>query len=122
MYVKRREIWTKCETDEEIHKAMLGAVDSGTDLIFEIYENTDCTGHGIEFNVKNPAYAKAFVDIDRFSYQLIEHIESRKSYDKEDWLIIAVTDHGGKGTGHGGQSVYERTVSLRQTRILSEKR
>lgn len=106
MYVKRREIWTKCETD----------------LIFGIYENTDCTGHGIEFNVKNPAYAKAFVDIDRFSYQLIEHIESRKSYDKEDWLIIAVTDHGGKGTGHGGQSVYERTVSLRQTRILSEKK
>ena len=104
--------WTKCETDEEIQKAMLGAVDSDTDLIFGIYENTDCTGHGISFNVENPAYAKAFVDIDRFAYQLIEHIESRETYKDEDWLIIAVTDHGGKGTGHGGQSVYERTIFL----------
>jgi arylsulfatase A-like enzyme len=29
-------------------------------------------------------------------------LKNRKNYGDEDWLILVSSDHGGKGTGHGG--------------------
>ena len=43
---------------------------------------------------------------------IIEAIESRPNYDKEDWLIIITSDHGGIEDEHGGPSMDERITFI----------
>lgn len=78
------------------------------DFVFVIYENTDSAGHDFGFSYNNPIYKNAFNKKDAYGYELIKAIESRETYDSEDWLIIVTSDHGGFGTGHGHASIQER--------------
>ncbi len=78
------------------------------DFVFVIYENTDSAGHDFGFSFNNPIYKNGFKTEDAYGYELIKAIESRETYDSEDWLIIVTSDHGGIGTGHGGASIQER--------------
>ncbi len=34
--------------------------------------------------------------------QVVDAMKARKTFDKEDWLVLVTADHGGKGTNHGG--------------------
>jgi hypothetical protein len=43
---------------------------------------------------------------------LVRAIRSRKSYAREDWLILVSTDHGGSHTGHGKNVPQHRTIFL----------
>ncbi len=78
------------------------------DFVFIIYENTDSAGHDFGFSFNNPIYKNAFNKKDAYGYEVIKAIESRETYAAEDWLIIVTSDHGGFGTGHGGESIQER--------------
>lgn len=113
--------WTECETDLEMHQAMLGAIDNNTDLIFGIYENPDYIGETTGFGNENYQYIKAVTDTDRFVYELIEAIENRETYASEDWLIMIVADHGGRDKTHGGQSVYEKMIFMASNKPIIEK-
>ena len=59
-----------------------------------------------------PNYVEAFKGCDHDAIEVIRAIESRTTYDEEDWLIIITSDHGGRGTRHGGQSIMERTTFI----------
>lgn len=98
--------------DEELHQNMLKAIADDTDIIFGIYEAPDCMGHGIGFGNDYYQYIKAVSDNDRFIYDLITTIEKRETYKDEDWLMLTVSDHGGTGCGHGGQTDYEKFVFI----------
>lgn len=104
--------WVKCESDLQMHQAMLDAVNNDTDLIFGIYENPDYVGETTGFGNENYQYIKAVVDTDRYVYELITSIENRKTYNEEDWLIMIVADHGGRDKTHGGQSAYEKMIFM----------
>ena len=78
------------------------------DFVFIIYEDTDSAGHDFGFTYNNPAYKNGFRTEDAYGYEVIKAIESRETYETEDWLIIVTSDHGGIGTGHGGPSIQER--------------
>ena len=93
---------TDCKVLEEI------ADEACSDFIFVIYEHTDSEGHGYGFTINNPGYKKAFIESDACGYEVIKAIEARETYDTEDWLIIITSDHGGKGKGHGKESIQER--------------
>jgi len=41
---------------------------------------------------------------------VLNALYSRPNYANEDWLILITTDHGGIGTGHGGNSNQERHI------------
>ncbi len=43
---------------------------------------------------------------------IIEAIESRDTYDTEDWLILITTDHGGIEKDYGGPSFEERITFI----------
>lgn len=102
--------FVKCEDDvasfdytiEEVNKP------DCADFIFAIYEPTDSTGHNKGFTFNNPKYKEAFKTADLYAYYVIEAIKARPAYEKEDWLIIITSDHGGIGTGHGDKSIQER--------------
>ena len=42
-------------------------------------------------------------------------VETRQKSNAENWLIIVCTDHGGRGTGHGGGHEVEE---IRQTFLI----
>ena len=102
--------FTKCKNDNASHKEVLAEIadEACSDFLFVIYEQTDSEGHGFGFSINNPGYKKAFKEADAFGYETIKAIEARETYGTEDWLIIVTSDHGGKGTGHGHESIQER--------------
>lgn len=107
----------KDDYDKEVRDRMIEAVTDGCDLIFGIFEATDASGHGKGFGF-SPEYKAAVVRLDSYAGEVIESIRRRTAYDNEDWLIVITTDHGGIGTGHGGQSVEERTIWMSVNREI----
>ena len=111
-----------CEdNDEGTLKTVLGYVtkeegqqktaEEDPDVIFFTFEFTDHAGHLYGFG-NNKNYYQGSLDANKYGYDIIKAVESRSTYDQEDWLIIISTDHGGAGHLHGGQSYMERSTWL----------
>ena len=98
--------------EEELQTAMHAEIDKGTDVIFGINEFPDHNGHGSGFGPDNYRYVVGVTNADRYAYELMEHIKSRPEYENEDWLMIATSDHGGHGRGHGTQKTEDRMTFL----------
>lgn len=94
----------------DVHNGAMAEITSKdcSDFVFIIYEDTDSAGHDYGFSFDNPVYKSGFKTEDGYGYEVIKAIEARETYESEDWLIIVTSDHGGIGTGHGGESIQER--------------
>ncbi len=99
-----------CKNDAAVHEEAVVEISDKNcaDFLFIIYEQTDSTGHDCGFSFNNPKYKQAFRDEDSCGFQLINTIKARENYEKEDWLIIVTSDHGGIKTNHGDASIQER--------------
>ncbi len=73
-------------------------------------DNIDMTGHSSGFSPSNAAYMNAINQVDTWIGDVLTALKSRPTYNDEDWLILVVTDHGGLGTSHGGNSDEERHI------------
>jgi len=106
--------WFTMSDDAETLAQALGEIeaDDCADMVMCILEHCDHTGHASGFENKNPDYVKAFRDSDREALALIDAVKARAEYDSEDWLIVIASDHGGDGTGHGGQAASCRQVFI----------
>ena len=82
----------------------------GPDVIFAKFSFPDATGHTGGYNSANALYQEKCREADQRGFSLIRTLKERSTYALEDWLIIISTDHGGKGKGHGGQSILERST------------
>ena len=107
----------KEDYDKEVRDRMIKAIADGSDLTFGIFEGTDSSGHGKGFGF-SPEYKAAVVCLDSYAGEVIDSIRKRPTYGSEEWLIVITTDHGGIGTGHGGQSVEERTIWMSVNREI----
>ncbi len=114
------QYYYKFETDEELHKNLLERIGSDDDFIFGIYENPDYNGHGTGFGDKNYRYVSGVCNLDRLSYELLNAVKSRKTYDEEDWLILIASDHGGHSVRHGTQKIEDRTTFLAVSKDIEE--
>lgn len=79
-----------------------------SDYIFAIIEHPDHCGHTSGFSTKNPDYVNAYKNCEVDGRAIIDAIESRETYDSEDWLIMVTSDHGGFKKGHGAFTIQER--------------
>ncbi len=82
------------------------------DAIFLHFDDVDHAGHATGYGPQNPDYLAAIEHVDSAIAQVIAAVEARPTYTNEEWLIMVSTDHGGIGTGHGGNSEEERTIFL----------
>ena len=63
---------------------------------------TDETGHRDGFHPSVETYVQAIEQVDQYIGSLMTTIKARPNFEKENWLVLVSTDHGGQGTGHGG--------------------
>ncbi len=75
---------------------------NNVDLMFTYFMGVDMAGHNHGFDPAVPEYISEIETIDGYVGTLMEAIKKRPSYDKERWLTILISDHGGKGRHHDG--------------------
>jgi hypothetical protein len=80
------------------------------DVLFVYFDECDLTGHSTGFSPLNPAYINSIQTVDGHVGSIISALQSRPNYVAEDWIILITTDHGGIGTGHGGNTSTERKI------------
>jgi arylsulfatase A-like enzyme len=106
--------YAKC--DAEITKQAAAQLKDGNpDALFVYFGNLDETGHAVShpdgrFSADNEHYCLALAHIDGRIGQVLAALNARPNRAQEDWLVLATTDHGGRGKSHGGQSPEERTI------------
>jgi len=71
------------------------------DVMFVYFGNVDETGHKFGFHPKVPQYMAQLALVDRHVGAVLAALRARPTFADEDWLILAGTDHGGAGLGHG---------------------
>jgi predicted AlkP superfamily pyrophosphatase or phosphodiesterase len=89
--------------------------DLNPDALFMYFGNVDEMGHGAahkdgRFSPDNEHYLGAIAAVDKHVGELLVAIRARPRFVEENWLVLAMTDHGGTGTSHGKQSPEERTI------------
>jgi hypothetical protein len=84
--------------------------DPDLDCMFVYFDAADLAGHSSGFSPSNPSYMQAIENIDGHIGGLMNTLHARPNYANENWLVLIITDHGGRGTGHGGISFEERHI------------
>lgn len=91
------------EGDAKVAKAATYLLEHGNvDLMFAYFMGVDMAGHNYGFDPKIPEYLSEIETIDHYVGVLVGAIKKRSNYNKERWLIILTSDHGGKGKNHDG--------------------
>jgi hypothetical protein len=83
---------------------------SDPDAMFVQFKDTDYAGHRGGYALSNAEYIAAIEAADRFIGDLIDAVHGRPGFSGENWLFLAVADHGARSDGHGGNSIAERNV------------
>ena len=111
--VLRADVTTAYKTDAEVSASACRLLsEKNPDILFVHLDDVDGAGHKFGFDPKLPRYLDAIEKADEYVGALLKAMENRASYQKEDWLIVVSTDHGGKGKGHGNNTPEERTIFL----------
>jgi predicted AlkP superfamily pyrophosphatase or phosphodiesterase len=111
--VTKADVNTAFKTDAEVAKSACEFLkDKDPDILFVHLDDVDGAGHKHGFDPKLPRYLEAIATVDGQVGELLKAMENRPTYQKEDWLIVVSTDHGGRGKGHGGNTPEERTIFL----------
>ncbi|HRN57456.1 MAG TPA: alkaline phosphatase family protein [Agriterribacter sp.] len=80
------------------------------DMLFLHFDEVDGAGHSYGYDLAAPRYMGAINKTDTYVGEILAALRSRKDIAKESWLIVVATDHGGKGTSHGGASYTEKNI------------
>ncbi len=71
--------------------------------MFLHYSQVDGAGRAVA-SPSDPVYLASIGKVDALVGQVLDAVRQRPQFAEEDWLTIMVTDHGGNGTAHGGQT------------------
>lgn len=70
--------------------------------VFLYIGQVDETGHKHGFHPSVQPYTEAIERADQHVGEAVAAVRARPTFAQEQWLILVTSDHGGKGTGHGG--------------------
>jgi predicted AlkP superfamily pyrophosphatase or phosphodiesterase len=71
------------------------------DVLFLHFDNPDHYGHTYAFSPYSPFYLYAIRRTDDRIGRVLDALDRRPDRDREEWLILVVTDHGGFWRHHG---------------------
>ncbi len=74
------------------------------------FREVEAAGLNSGFSATNPEFANALKTTDGYIGELLAALKKRKSYNKENWLIIITSNHGATGKTFGGSSDPERNL------------
>ncbi|MBP1999640.1 hypothetical protein J2Z69_000659 [Paenibacillus shirakamiensis] len=98
-------------SDADVTSSTVNLIKNGNpDFTFIDFDGVDEAGHSYGFSPIISQYKNAIHTVDGQIGTILSAIKSRSTYNQEEWLILLSTDHGGKLTGHGGNSAEERTI------------
>ena len=106
------------DKDIEVRDAAIDEVTHhDPDVVYLHLGQVDEYGHGAvdpraSFSPDSTLYLHGISMVDSHIGEILRAIARRPQYAEESWLIIATTDHGGRGNGHGGKSPEERNIWL----------
>lgn len=103
------------DADEKCAAKAVETLNNGDpDVMFVYLGQIDETGHAKGFHPTVRPYMQAIATVDGHIGQILEAMRSRLNFKQENWLVLVSTDHGGRGTNHGGgRSILEiNTVFL----------
>lgn len=106
--------------DTDMRDYILQRIDAGDDVICGIFHNIDSAGHSYGFG-ESTEYTGAVINCDLYAYSVLQEIADREQNNNEEWLVVFANDHGGLGTGHGEQSLEERTTWIATNKPFDEK-
>lgn len=75
------------------------------------FGQADAAGHRFGFHPSVPEYLSAIQRVDAHVGTLLAAVAARRERG-EKWLVVATTDHGGRGTGHGGMHAFEEVTRV----------
>lgn len=105
-------------TDDEVVTAVSRVLTTdNVDALYLHFDDADGAGHKNGYG-PNQAYLDMLAVIDSRIASILKALKSRKSYSKENWLVLVSTDHGGeteKAPGavkarHGDDVPEQRTI------------
>ncbi len=106
--------------DTGMRDYVLQRIENGDDIVCGIFHNIDSAGHEYGFGTSTQ-YNGAAMNCDLYAYSVLQAIEAREQTKNEEWLIVFANDHGGLGTGHGEQTLEERTTWIATNVPFSEE-
>ncbi|MCI0459415.1 MAG: alkaline phosphatase family protein [Gemmataceae bacterium] len=107
------DVSTKHKNDEAVTREAVQILLKGNpDVMFLHFDEVDYAGHKYGFHPKVPQYVQAIERADTQVGAVLTALRQRKTYEREDWLILVSTDHGGSGKGHGKDIPEHRTIFL----------
>lgn len=80
------------------------------DLVIANFNGANKAGLEYGFDANVPQYKDAVLQLDTYIGQLVDGIKARKNYDKEDWLVIITSTHGGLNKGYTSGSNRESNI------------
>ena len=98
------------DTDPEMTQEALSLINDCTpDVMLLHYDFPDDSGHKFGFDPNALEYKSAIEISDYYLGLLMAKISERETLYNEEWMVVLTTDHGGLGTGHGGQDNIDET-------------
>ncbi|WP_177192133.1 alkaline phosphatase family protein [Chitinophaga arvensicola] len=88
------------------------------DIVVVGFSQVQTTAHNRGYGPAVPEYMSAITTVDGYVGDLLTALNSRPEKEKEDWLIIVTSDHGGTGNTEGSSSFPERNIFT----IISNKK
>jgi predicted AlkP superfamily pyrophosphatase or phosphodiesterase len=80
------------------------------DVLFLHFLDVDHSGHQFGFGPQSPLYVSTLKKLDESVGTVLDALAKRARIKEESWLIVVMTDHGGRLKNHGGQSPEERQI------------
>jgi predicted AlkP superfamily pyrophosphatase or phosphodiesterase len=80
------------------------------DVLFLQFDEVDAAGHRYGFHPSVDRYRMAIEQTDAYVGRMLQAVRSRKTFSRENWLILASTDHGGADRDHKTNIPANRTI------------
>ncbi|KGE15667.1 alkaline phosphatase family protein [Sphingobacterium deserti] len=103
------------QSDEEVKLTAVDSIkNSGDRLTFSTinFRSVNAAGIAGGFSLENAAYKAALDQVDTYIGEIVDAVEARQNYARENWLIIITSNHGGTDNSYGGASFEERKVPV----------